>query len=270
MERAVEQVRLLRNLSPATQMVMAMAIDHVDAAYSYSGNAQTDPLAELYKPYHNGLHTRYVSADTLRACDVLGITGFGREVAAVTAANHDTAHELDAEGDLNEQQSVVIMHGFMDAQKDAFTDVAYDYSRLALLGTFVDKAGYMLLQRATQQDYPSKLAEGVAHAVAAGDLGRLFTPDGPYLAHKYHQEKTTGASGIKPKIDTVLAFQESQALLLHGNYHYPRPELDTAFMKGREAVCRYNEELVKDLQAGNIDSWDALLQRDLQFMQQNS
>lgn len=270
MERAIEQVRLFRDLRPATQAVMAMALDHVDDTYSYSGNAHIDPAAELYQPFHNGLHTRYVTADALRACDVLGITGLGREVVAVAAANHDTEHELDADGDLNEQQSIVIMHGFMDTQKDSFTDIAYDYSRLALLGTYVDKAGFMLLQRATQQDYPSKLAEGIAHAVAAGDLGRLFAPDGPYLSHKYHQEKTTGASGLQPKMDGVLAFQESQALLLHGNYHYPNLELDKAFMKGREAVCRYNEQLVRDLQAGNIESWDALLQRDQEFMQKNS
>jgi hypothetical protein len=151
-----------------------------------------------------------------------------------------------------------------------FNGTAYEYSRLALLGTFVNKAGHILVQQATQQSYPSKLAERIAHAVAAADLGRMFSPDGPLIGHTYHQEKTTGASGIPPRIETVLAFQESQSLLLHGNYHYPSDELTQAFTTHRDQVCRYNEKLIKDLESERIENWNELLQRDRDFMRSQS
>lgn len=264
-------MRSLQQISEPAQLAAAIGIDYVDANHSYSGNAQNDAVSEQYKPYHNGIHSRFVLADTLRACDVLELSGLAKDIAGVAAAHHDAVFDLDGTTNgRNEEESTEIYKQTLE-RVGITQKLFYEYGRLAIVGTIVDQSESLHKQKATEQEYPSKLAERIALATAAGDMGRIFAPEGPLLGHGYHKELTTGASGIKPAIDeALLKFQRQQILLLRGNYVYPNLDLARAFTTHRQEVCDYADQVYADLQAGNISSWDELIASDLDFMRQHS
>lgn len=275
MERAVEQVQLLQNLRPQAQLIAAQALDVIDTNYSYNGNAYNDPAAELYMPYHNGTHTRNVMRDALWLSDIFGLNDEEKETAVLAASAHDISHELDATNGESEALSADWLEWLMLKRDDTFSKRQRKNARLAILGTFaqIEVGPYaVIVQQATQQDYPSKQAEIIAHIVAAADLGRFCRPDGPTISHHYHQELVTGASGKQPTIDErLLNYQKHQTEIVAGrSYTYPTPLLEKALATHRPEVYAYDVSLVTDLQAGNIESWDTLLQRDQEFMQKNS
>jgi hypothetical protein len=277
MERSVEQLQLLQGLRPEAQLIAARALDSVDANYSYSGDSHIDPIADLYMPYHNGTHTRNVMRDTLWLCGVFGLEYADRETAVLAASAHDISHDFEAAYGESEAKSAdwldqqmapdtsILMH-----PDDIFTKTQRAYARLAIAGTIVkmEAGAYpVITQNATSQDYPSKRAQTIAHIVAASDLGRFCRPDGPAVSHRYHQELTTGASGKAPAIDQrLINYHKHQAEITAGrSYTYPTPLLDKAMATHRPEVHAYNIAMIADLEAGRIESWQDVLQKDAAF-----
>ena len=206
-----QTMRLLTDTGLETQAIALQALDHIDSQYSTSGDPRQNAAAELYLPYHNGRHTRFVLQDIRILRNVVGLTPAEYDVAISAGSAHDVVQELDAKAGENEDNSAGWLADKMADQPDAFTKTEIDYAQLAILGTktIVDMF-FELKQRATMQDYPSKRAELIAHVVAAADPGRLYTPDGPLNAHLLFQEQHTGGSGQPPSLDDFYTFQKRQ------------------------------------------------------------
>lgn len=271
MGQATEHFELIQTINdPTAARIVSQAIDTVDATYSYSGNPTQDAYAELYLPYHNGLHTRYACGDVKLLRDVVGLTPYEYDIALMAMASHDVVQELDNKDGKNEDLSAGWLEARMQDHPRTFTDTQIQYGRLAIAGTKYTKNDiYMVCQQAYTQDYPSKSAERIAHVVAGADLGQLYTAQGPYLGHKYYQEHLTGASGRAPSADDLLHIQEEQVQMVHGGYTYPTLEITLAMQTKRREVVDYSLDTLKQIKTGNIATWAALLQRDLDFIEQN-
>ncbi len=250
----------------STQDVINQAVSTVDREYSYSGDAINDPAAELYLPYHNGVHTRNVCYDVELGAQVVGLVQSELEVALAAGSAHDVVQELDGTGGKNEKASAEWLVNKMES-KGIYSSLQIEMARLAIAGTrcFIDM-DHVMHQLATGQDYPTKRAELIGHVVASADLGRLYTLDGPYLSHKLFQERTTGGSGIKPSLDALTEFQLEQVRFLNKGYKYPNTDIGRVLTARIVEVNTYSEGLLNDLEAGRIESWDEILQRDLEFM----
>jgi hypothetical protein len=83
-----------------------------------------------------------------------------------------------------------------------------------------------------------------------------------------HREMTTGASGFKPSVESLLPFQRGQVQFLEGGYQFPNREIAAVLSERKAIVCDYVGHLVTELEAGNIESWDDMLARDIAFAQQ--
>ena len=269
MERLQEQQRYMSDASPTVQGIAQLALATVDNTYSCSGDPRQDAAAELYLPYHNGLHTRNVCSDVRLLRDVVGLTPYEYSVALLAASSHDIFQELDAKNGTNETESSEWLVEKMAAWPNDFTKLQIEAGRLAVLGTRSTYFDYSLKQQATRQDYPTLRAELIAHTVASADLGRLYTVDGPYMSHKLHQEQTTGGSSLKPPIEGVTAFLEAQLWLFNGGYFYPNKDIERVLSVNKRRVQTYNEAILKDLRAGRIENWDQLIDKDKQFMLEN-
>jgi hypothetical protein len=268
MESFVDQQYWLEDVAIPAQRIAREALRTVDATYSFSGNHRDDARAELYMPYHNGIHTRKVCQDIRLLRDVVGLTDTEYAIAVMAGASHDVMRELDDAPGMSEQDSAQWLLKQMDRYQDIFTPYQKKMGSLAVLATTCRWEKGRMSQLATEQEYATNSAQLVSHVVAAADLGRIYAPDGPLMAHKLHQEMTTGASGLAPNIETLLPFQRGQVNFLEDGYRYPNQEITRVLSERKGEVCAYVGSLVTALEAGNIESWDELLARDVAFMQQ--
>lgn len=252
----------------AYEKVAEAAYSAVDAAYSATGNAHEDAAAELYFPYHNGAHARGAAETVWLLKDVVGLTVVEYGVAAASAAAHDVVYELGVTDGTNERLSADWIVKEMLRYPEDITHVQRSMAALAILGTSYVKDGFVMQQNAVVQAYPTKRAELVAHVVAAADLGKLYTPEGPLAAHKYYEETVVGASGKTPTLEGFVDYQRGQISFLDGGYRYPTKEIEWALTKQKPQVMAYSLSLLDDLEQGRIDTWQGVLDRDTAFMKQ--
>ena len=258
---------------PVAEILVSDALDSIDTAYSYSGDVQYDPAAMSYKKYHNGLHTRGVIKGVLKGCELLNITGKERTTIIAAAAYHDYIDDIGVEDGSNEAASLDMLQRRMFQYSGYFNNKKYfDLSGFALLGTRYRIENGKLIQKATEQQYPNKIAEIAAFIVAASDLGSLHAPIGPYTAHRLFEEKTMGTSGKDPNITDMIGFQSAQLTLLDSGYTYPTKQLHKLYATHTAQVYAYSEDTLEQIQAGNpaIETWGQLIERDLAFARKHS
>lgn len=231
----------------------------VDAQYS-TGYPEYQGCREPWL-YHNGYHARSVGRGALRIACAIGLSTDVARIGEIAGYAHDIY-----QGKGHESQSAEWLEDQL-RQKGLSKPVAH-MAGLAVRGTqplFAD--GVIVGQVATRQGYPSHEAEQIGLAVASADLGTLYAPEGPLLARDLYRE-IYGEQN--PAIDAkLLAFQEGQMKLLD-NYSYPLPQAERLLATHRPQVMRYSQQVLDQLERGDIESWEQLRAQDKAFYHQHS
>lgn len=233
----------------------------VDARYStgypgYCGGARGEAWL-----YHNGYHARSVGRGALRVARAVGLSPDSARIGEIAGYAHDIYQGKGHEG-----QSAEWLEDQL--RGNGLSKPVARMAGLAIRGTEPLFAGGSIVgQMATRQQYPSYEAERIALAVASADLGTLYAPQGPMLAHDLYREIH---SEQNPAIDArLLAFQEGQMKLLDG-YSYPLPQAERLFATHRPQVMRYSEQVLSQLGRGDIENWQQLRTQDEAFYRQYS
>ncbi len=214
------------------------------------------------RAFHNGLHTRNVMEDFGRLAASLPLDDMASSIGDCSAAAHDIFQDLGPHD--NERASAEWLSARLSPR---VAESCIQMANLAIQGTeplFVD--GILTSQVANNQDYPTRKHERVAKALACADLGRLFQPDGPYLSHLLFQE----IRGNKPpeSLDQLRNYQAAQVALLE-RYRYPLAEA-RVLMTHHRAVSEYTEQVLADIESGELDNWQQLLSNDRKFIIKHS
>lgn len=206
--------------------------------------------------YHNGYHARVVGKGALHLASELGLDSTLQRLAETAGYAHDIlqgkSHEKRSAEWVEKQFRT---HGL----PKAYAHMA----GLAIRGTepiFVN--GMVAGQVATRQSYHSVQAENLALAVASADLGSLYTPSGPLEAHDLYREIHRHAR--PPMDEDFVDFQRRQVQMLN-NYQYPLAVANQVLATHRPQVQAYSEQLLDQLEKGNIEDWQQLRARDEAF-----
>lgn len=213
--------------------------------------------------FHNGLHGRLVSHDGEMLASAIGQP----RLYVVTTRTAGAAHDLvQVPGSAtNEEESA---EWFADhlRQTGVVPEAAIVAGSLAILGTKpIFENGILVRQKATELEYPSKEAELTAKCVAAGDLGHLYRPHGPLFSHLLYAEIQKSTPGQTPDMDQLLNFQRNQITMLE-TYEYPLAAAERHLATHKREVMKYSQEIFRQLEAGGIGSWEALIKSDVAFM----
>lgn len=244
--------------------VVEGALAKVDHDYS-TGYPDYDGGVNGGRSYHNGYHSRAVVTDFDQLASALGIDAIERVVGLTASAAHDI--EQDIGPSLNEEASAQWLSKRL--RDDLGLDDAYvQMGEWAILGTVpIFENGQMVDQTANTNTYRSKRHELIAKMVASADLGRLYAPDGPYLAHMLLKE-INGCTPHEPiEFEKVLGFQQGQVPFLE-QYRFPLSEAAGVLAVRKAEVVTYAGNLVDSIEQGDVTTWDELISRDLEFMRE--
>lgn len=240
------------------EVLAATALEQIDTRYGRGFPSTNEPRLA----YHNGYHTRCVIEDFNRLALAQEAGKLERIIGKISCASHDIEQGL---GRIQDESASAAWLEQELRNHVGITESMIEMSRLAIMGTIPQfEGGLMVSQQASTQEYPSAQAELIAKMVASADLGRLYTPDGPYLAHSLFKE----ISGGNTDLGSLLKFQQNQVPFLE-QYHYPLPEAIGVFALQKSAVVNYADQLAHDLEAGTIESWDEVMAKDMEFMKAN-
>lgn len=214
--------------------------------------------------YHNGHHAREVGNTAFKLCTLLDMDRLVRETARTAGYAHDIV-QLKGRG-TDERESAEWIEREL-ARGDIVHPALRTMGGLAILGTeplFADNK--LVEQKATRLSYPTREAEQMAKSVASADLGELYQPQGPFLAHQLFREINGMAQIDRLDMTKLTNFQRNQVELLE-RYHYPLPKAEQTLTRGKSRVIAYSNEVLHDLEAGNFDSWSQVIERDRAFIQ---
>lgn len=259
MHESLEEYTWFQELDAPGRRLISRAMHVIDSDY---GATQDTVVPPYY--YHNGIHTRMACEDLAVLRDTLGFTNPEFMVAASAMAAHDVVKTFDRETGLDEEESA----DWLDAELcevPGITRVQLTMGYLAVIGTTPRFSEGTIVQKAVEQAYPTKRAELIAHAVAGADVGRLFTPEGPLLAHRLYQEMQAVAGRGADSIESLVPFQDSQIEFLV-NYRYPRRDIEATLATHKAPVIRYLGKLSRMLEQGTIETWEQLVGLDKLFI----
>lgn len=246
------------------EAVGAIALDTMEAHYG-SGYPHYRSGANGGLAYHNRHHSWAVQRDTERMAEALGLSVTERSLGRVAAAAHDIV-QLKPRGVMERESAEWLEVQLQGRMPAALVQIG----ALAILGTepvFTD--GKLTGQMASELVYPSRSAELVSLSVACADLGELHSAQGPLLGHELYKEIQGVAPMDEPGMERLTGFQRGQ-LWLAQNYQYPHVVGEQVFGTLRGAVVDYSTEVLADLEAGTLDSWQELIRRDEVFMQRHA
>ena len=241
-----------------------IALSTVDRCYGVSFS-EVFPAMHVQLAYHNGHHARAVSRGAAAVGAAVELSKEACAVAKVAGAAHDIV-QLKGRG-VDEVESAAWLTEKLQTVEGLPEPVA-KIGALAILGTEPTfENGAIVGQKATTMDYPSKLAELVTKSVASADLGELYTPQGPLLGHELYREIQRTAPSKIPPLDGLLHFQRDQVQLMH-TYEYPLAAANDVLATHRHETTAYAEHVLKQLERGEIHTFDQLLAQDANFMLQ--
>lgn len=239
------------------------ALDTVDREYG-EGYPRYRRHGRHELAYHNGHHAREVGNTAFKLCTLLDMDRLVSETARSAGYAHDIV-QLKGRG-TDERESAEWIEREL-AQRDIVHPALRTMGGLAILGTEPLFSGNKLVgQKATQLRYPSREAEQMGKSVASADLGELYQPQGPFLAHQLFREINGMARPEHLDMDKLTSFQRNQVELLE-RYHYPLRKAEQTLTRGKSRVIAYSKEVLDDLEAGNFDSWNEVIERDRAFIQ---
>jgi len=217
--------------------------------------------------YHNGHHAREVGNTAFKLCTLSGLDTLESETGRTAGFAHDIV-QLKGRG-TDERESAEWVEREL-GRRDIVAPGLRTMGALAILGTEpLFDGGKLVGQKATTMRYPSKDAELMAKSVASADLGELYTPQGPLLAHQLFREINGMAQPRTLSMDKLAAFQRNQVELLE-RYHYPLPKAERRLTKLKPQVIAYSTDLIGKIERGEIESWDGIIEHDQAFARQYS
>jgi len=256
----LEDITFTREQFGAMDALGVAALKHVDrefgTGYPHFSGGKRGGLA-----YHNGHHTRAVREGAIRFCQDVGCSPTETKTAEVAADEHDSV-QLKSRGVMERESADRYERGL---RKYRLPEPSIIAGRLAILGTEPIMQGNRVVgQMVSRLHFPSKAAERVAMGVACADFGELYMPLAPYLSHRLWQEIKGTAPNKTLPMESFVAFQTGQAAL-HQNYRYPHPRGERLFGRLRGPVTTYQEKVLRQTEAGTLESFDQLLKQDLAF-----
>lgn len=263
MNQLLEEHPWYHDLAGEGRLVVSRALHEID--YSYGSTAET--AISPYN-YHNGVHTRLACEDFSILRDTLGFTEAEFVLGITAMSAHDIVKTFDRPAGVDEDESA----NWWETQLRALpgvSQIAIKTGRLAIIGTTPRFDNGTIVQKAMEQTYPTKRAELIAHAVAGADVGRLFTPQGPWLSHQLYKEMQAASGNLSELMEGLIAFQNSQIEFLL-NYSYPDRDIENALATHKVPVIKYLGNLSHMLEQGVIENWEQLLDLDSQFIESNA
>ena len=245
----------LNRLPAETKDLSEQALGYIDSHY---GASPDEAVANL--TYHNGLHTRQVIIDFLAIADALGLDPASKAIGVAAASSHDL---IQGTGRKNDELASAEWFTQKILENGNFSPFQAEMGRLAIVGTEPIFEGGMLVSQVTNQlDYPTKLHEKVARLLASADLGRLYTPDGPYMSHLLFKEINGG--NTPEDLSTILPFQRGQVPFLE-QYQHPSEEAGHLLSGHKARVLEYDNRLILDIENGRVETWQQLIDQDKEF-----
>ncbi len=217
---------------------------------------------ELSLGNHNGHHGFSVGEDTARLNEAEGFNSFGIELGRSTGNAHDLVQKKGRGIDEGESAE----WAEENLRRRGISPVAAKLAGAAILGTqpLFDQDG-LSDQTVNHMEFDSKFAEVFAKSVASADLGELFTPLGPLLAHKLYGEIQGVGALDTPEIDGLTEFSRKQ-VVLNNRYQYPLgSRAEKLFATHKAQVMRYMEFVYDQCLRGDLESWDQLMAQDEAF-----
>lgn len=265
MSERLDRIELGPQQLAAAWKIADLALDTVEDKYG-TGFPYFIGGEEGNLPFHGGYHTLAVPRYSLKVAGALGLSVAERTTARTAGFAHDIV-QLKARG-VMERESADWLKEQM--RTHGLPEVMAEAGALAVLGTEpVIEDGVLVGQMATELDYPSESAERVAKSVACGDFGDVFGPMGPYLTHKWWQE----IKGVEPDEEPPLEGFEDYARgqqVMREAYRFPLRQANRVLATHRKQVMKYGEQIVRQMERGDITSWRQLEEQDLDFMRRHS
>ncbi len=258
MRQILEEHPWYHELAGDGRLIVSRALHEIDTNY---GAMEESAISPYY--YHNGVHTRMACEDFSVLRDTLGLTRAEFLLGVSAMAAHDVVKTFDRAPGVDEAESADWLESELRALP-GISQVAIATGRLAVIGTTPRFQDGTIVQKAVEQTYPTKRAELIAHAVASADVGRLFTPLGPWLSHQLFREMQAANDNTDNLIEGLVPFQNSQIEFLL-NYRYPERDIENALATHKVPVIKYLGNLSRILEGGAIESWDELLALDEAF-----
>lgn len=248
----------------AAKEIEERGIKVVDRTYGSGYPAWKRGRCEL--SYHNGHHAREVGNTALQLCEAINLPKVETAVAHTAGYVHDLV-QLKGRG-IDEHESAQWLDREL-AETGLFPPHMRTMATLAIKGTEpIFSNGQLVGQQATRQAYESKTARDLALSVASADLGELYAPQGPYLAHQLFREIQGMPRETELPFEKMVGFQRNQIGLLE-RYKYPLPEAERSLTKNRSKVIKYSHDVLKKLEKGTIGSWEELIGHDLSFIRRH-
>jgi hypothetical protein len=217
--------------------------------------------------YHNGHHAREVGNTAFKLCTLSGLDDLECETGRSAGYAHDIV-QLKGRGTDERESAEWLEHEL--GRRDMVAPTLRTMGAAAILGTEpLFEGGKLVGQKATTLRYPSKAAETMAKSVASADLGELYAPQGPLLAHQLFREINGMAQPRALPMDRLAAFQRNQVELLE-RYRYPLPKAERTLTRRKPQVIAYSTELIGKIERGEIESWQDIIELDQAFAQQYS
>jgi len=212
--------------------------------------------------YHNQHHSLAVARGSARVAGRLGLGA----VEVMTAEQAGAAHDIIQQKPRGIMERESAEWYAEQLQARGLPRAVIEAGSLAILGTepTFDEQFRLTGQVVNQLEFPSRSAELVARSVACADFSELYEPIGPYLGHRLYQQIKVTSPHQEPPLDDLVGFQRNQVWLLN-NYEYPHQAGEEVFGRLRGPVTEHAERVLQKLEAGEIHSWQQLLDNDLAF-----
>jgi len=234
----------------------------MDARYG-TGFPHFEGGAEANLGYHNGYHARTVAEDGVKVGEALGFSAAELVTTDLAGKGHDIV-QLKPRGIMESESAAWLINKMAER---GLPSVMAEAGALAILGTEpVFEDGKLVGQVATRQDYPTKSAERVGLAVGSGDFGRMLSPIGPLLSHRLYQQIKGCAPGQNPPMGEDFERFLAAQTTLREHYRFPLAAAEQILGKHRSRVITYGEEILRQVQRGDLESWEQLQAQDLAFM----
>jgi hypothetical protein len=243
----------------AAEDIGTEALVHVDRTYGRGYPFDAHGLA-----YHNGYHGREVGRGAMKLCALMDLPEVDQAIAGAAGKTHDLI--VGKGRGTDEAESAAWLAERMEAQK-VFPAQHRLMGALAILGTepLFNDSDLIIGQQASHQDYPSKSAELVAKSVASADMGKLYTPEGPHLSHLLYREIKDMPPTDELDIPGMINYQRGNVELTE-TYRYPLEIAESALATHRPEVIHFHQNVLEEMQRGDIETWEQLLERGRQFI----
>ncbi|HEU5122133.1 MAG TPA: hypothetical protein VFT59_04760 [Candidatus Saccharimonadales bacterium] len=218
--------------------------------------------------HNNARHNYQVGNHAVLVMAEVGLDSSEQETGRTTGYTHDLV-QLKGRGTDERESAEWIEEQIIN--RGIFPSAVAKLASKAIIGTepLFDEDGpihgRVIGQTAQFLDYDSKREELFVKSVASADLGELYTPFGPYASHMLYLQRQGRDISDTPDMGDLINFQGKQTIFLD-TYRYPIPEAEGVLATHRRQVQNYANFVYQQLREERLESWEQLIQQDLQFM----